>query len=718
MAKTKVRAKPPKPRPVQPSAVRTLAPAAALVAMTLLAYLPAMSAGFIWDDPDYVTNNANLRSPQGLWDIWFVPRSLPQYYPMVHTTFWLEYQAWGLWSPGYHVVNILLHAASAVLLLFLLRKLRLPAAWLAAAVFALHPVHVESVAWVTERKNVLSGLLYLAAMWKYLNWSGLAEGSRFGFQDSETTGTQLFSSPENTATETTGTQLVFSGEKTGGEKTGTQLVFSTLNSHYWWSLAFFVLALLSKTVTCSLPAALLLVLWWKRGRLTRQDVLPLVPFFVLGAAAALTTSYLEKQHVGATGAEFDFSAIDRILIAGRAVWFYLTKLIAPLDLSFIYPQWSIDPGQAWQFAFPLAAMLTVAALFLLRQRIGRGPLVAILFFGGTLLPALGFVNVYPMRYAFVADHFQYLASIGPIILFAAIMHRMINSSRPYLSPLSPPTTNATIRAGERAINRDGSYLFPLLAGALVVVLGGLTFRQARVYHDTLTLWTDAAQKNPNSWMVHTNLGHALVEVKRLKDAQAEYETSLKLAPNLPEPHWNVGIGLSVNGDYDGALRRFDEAIRLDPTFALAYYSRGNVYLARGRLEDAVAQYRKAVELKKDYAEAYFNLGVIAERQQRLDDARRYYSLAVANKLDYADAHYNLGNVLLQARRFDDALVHYSQVIRIQPRRAEAHVNLGATFMELKRYEDARQAYMAALAIDPRLWQARRGMERAMKLRGL
>jgi tetratricopeptide (TPR) repeat protein len=621
---------------------RNLAPSLVLIGLTLIAYLPAFRAGFIWDDPDYVTQNATLRSLDGLRQIWFVPRSLPQWYPMVHTTFWLEYQAWGLWAPGYHAVNVLLHAANAVLLYAILRKLQLPAAWLAAAVFAVHPVHVESVAWVTERKNVLSGMFYLASAWMYLKWSG------FGVQGS--------------------------GETQGNDKKGTQLFF--------FSLGLFVLALWSKTVTCSLPAAILLVVWWKRGRITWADVRPLVPFFVLGAASAMYTGYLERAHVGATGAEFDFSPIDRVLIAGRAVWFYVWKLILPMNLSFIYPRWEIESSKRWLFAFPLAAALLIVALFMLRRRIGRGPLAAVLFFGGTVLPALGFVNVYPMRYSFVADHFQYLASIGVIVLLVGALRRVTGKTTPYMP-------------------------------VILIPLGLMTFAQARVYEDKLKLWTDTAAKNSRSWMVHTNLGDALADAERVDDAFEEYRKALDLAPTLPETHWNVGIGLSRRGDLDGAMREYDEALRLEPKFPQAHFSRGNVYEERGQLDAARAEYERAVALKPDFAQAYYNLGVVAEKQDHLEDAIKAYRAAVANRLEYEAAHFSLANLLFKQGHYDEAAVHYSQVVHIDPRRAEAHVNIGATFLKLGRFNDAAKAFRAALAIDPTLVTAQKGLQAAI-----
>ncbi len=337
-----------------------------LIVATLAAYVPAMQGGFIWDDDDYVTDNAALRSLAGLAAIWLQPGAVPQYYPLTFTSLWLDYQLWGVAPAGYHVVNVLLHGTNAVLVWLVLRRLALPGAWLAAMVFALHPVHVESVAWITERKNVLSGAFYLGALLAYLRFAGLgapaAEAERW--------------------------------------------------RSYALAVALFVCALLSKTVTCTLPAVILLLLWWKRGRVTRAEASATVPLFVVGACLALVTIWMERTHVGAQGAAWLLSPIDRALIAGRAVWFYAATLAWPHPLTFVYPRWEIDAGAWWQYLFPLAAAAVTALLFFARARIGRGPLVAVLCFGVTLAPALGFVDVYPMRYSFVADHYQYLASVA------------------------------------------------------------------------------------------------------------------------------------------------------------------------------------------------------------------------------------------------------------------------------------------------------------------
>src|ERR1039458_2811048 len=268
-----------------------------LVLATLMAYQPAWHGQRLWDDEAHLTQ-PELRSLNGLARIWTDVGATQQYYPLSFTAFWVQHRLWDDSILGYHLVNILLHCLSAMLFLTILRQLEAPGAWLAAALFALHPVHVESVAWMSQLKNTLSGLLYLSSVLAYL-----------GFDRTRKKGL------------------------------------------YALALGLFVLALLSKTATVTLPAALLVVFWWKRGRLSwKQDALPLVPFFVAGLAAGLVTVLLERSLYGARGAEFGFPFIERCLIAGHAIWFHLGKLLWPADLLFIYPRW---PGHRFAGAQPL-----------------------------------------------------------------------------------------------------------------------------------------------------------------------------------------------------------------------------------------------------------------------------------------------------------------------------------------------------------------------------
>jgi hypothetical protein len=351
---------------------------ALLVAGILVAYQPSINGGLLWDDDAHITR-PELQSLGGLYRIWFELGATQQYYPLLHSAFWLEHKLWGDAVVGYHLANILEHSLAVVLVYLILQRLEVPGALLAAGIFGLHPVMVESVAWISEQKNTLSAVFYLSAMLAYLKRG--------------------------------------SGKAVGG---GAPSEFGR-DKYYWLSLFLFVLGLLTKTVTATLPAALLVIFWWQRGTLSwRRDVLPLVPFFALGAVAGIATAWVERRLIGAEGVEFDLSLIDRGLLAGRVILFYLSKLFWPGNLMFIYPHWSIDADQWWLWVFPIATLTVTAVLWAVRKR-WRGPLAGWMFFCGTLFPVLGFLNVYPFRYSYVADHFQYLASLGIIVPVAAAL---------------------------------------------------------------------------------------------------------------------------------------------------------------------------------------------------------------------------------------------------------------------------------------------------------
>jgi len=571
-----------------------------LFALTLLAYAPSIRGGFIWDDDDYVENNANLRSAGGLVDIWTAPRTSAQYYPMVFTTFWVEHQLWGLSAPGYHLVNVLLHATAAVLLWRLLLALEIPAAWLAACLFAIHPVQVESVAWITERKNVLSAVFYFASALCYVAWA-----SRPSVTADRQKGKSLDQTPKPSC------------------------------ALYFVSLTLFVAALLSKTVTCSLPAALLLVLWWKRGRITQRDMISLAPFFVIGLALATMTVWFERSHVLAVGPEWDFSIIDRVLIAGRAVWFYVAKLVRPLRLSFIYPRWVVDTRDPVQWAFPIGVIVALAVLWRMRQRWGRGPLAAALIFVGTLVPALGFFNIYPMRYSFVADHFQYHASAALIVLIVC-----------GLSSIDQRWTTGL--------------------GILVPLLLLTTVLRTMVYQDVETLWRDTVAKNPDSWMVHLNLAKVLAARNNEAEAQHHFEQQVALAPQLAETHWNMGVNFARRNMPDEALLEYDRALERDPRFPQAFFGRGNAFVAKGDLAQAEREYRRAIELKPDYAQAHHELAQVLVRTRQLQPALEHYIRAIEIDPNMAKAHLNLAALLTALGKPEEARQQFDEAVRLDP----------------------------------------------------
>jgi tetratricopeptide (TPR) repeat protein len=600
--------------------------AATLMVMVLLAYAPAYHAGFIWDDPDHILGNQTLRSLHGLWEMWTVPTSLPQWYPLVHTTFWLEYHLWGVSPAGYHIVNILLQAASAVLLWRLLVTLAVPGAWLAAALFAVHPIHVESVAWITERKNTLSALLYFAAAIAYLRPGARNETSRWRW--------------------------------------------------YVASLLLFTAALFSKTVVCSLPAALLIFRWWKSGRITRRDCVPLLPMFVIGAVLAGTTAWLERTHVRAVGPAWTFASSPlgelgaRTLIAGRALWFYASKLVFPWNLAFIYSRWEINVASWRQCLFPLAAVGVIASLWLLRHRIGRGPLAAVLYFAVTLFPALGYFNVYPMRYSFVADHFQHLASIGLTTLAAAGLARLA---------WRYPRVGISI------------------ATSVVLTLMALTFNQCTVYANSETLWRDTLRKTPDSWMVYTNLGRVLASQGRALEAVPYLEAALRLAPGIEDTHENVGVGRVLQGRYAEAETEFRRALGLNPDFVPALTDLAKLeFFDLHNPAEAERYFRKALRQSPDFFPARYAYGQMLEQEGSLADAAGQYRLAVLAFPDDFDAQFNLGSVLLKLHRPGDAIGPLRAATRIQPGNRGAWINLRAAYLMDNQPEAAAQAASEAL----------------------
>jgi tetratricopeptide (TPR) repeat protein len=594
-----------------------------LVFAVIIAYQPAWNGKPIWDDDEHITK-PELRSLDGLARIWIEPGASQQYYPIVHSIFWVEYRLWGDATLGNHLINILLHTGCALLLVKILRRLEVPGGWLAAAIFALHPMEVESVAWISELKNTLSGVCCLGAALVYLNFD----------RDRKRT-------------------------------------------DYAGALGLFILGLMAKTVIATLPAALLVVFWWKRGVLSsKRDVLPLLPFFAVGIASGLFTAWMERKFVGAEGSEFDFSLVERCLIAGRAFWFYLGKLFWPANLVFIYPRWNVSQAVWWQYLFPATALLLLAGCWLLRRR-ARGPLVGLLFFAGTLFPALGFFNVYPFRYSFVADHFQYLAGIGPIVLAA---------------------TGMTIAFG--FLERRKPFLKPVLCGGLLVTLGVLTWQQCGMYANIETLWRTTLDRNSNSFMAHLNLGIVLAQKGSVDEAITQFQKTLEIKPDYAKAHNNLGLALLQKGSVDEAVTRFQKAIEIKPDYAEACYNLGNALIKEGNVDEAIIHYQKALQIKPDYAEASYNLGNALIQKGSVDEAITHYQRAIEIKPDYAEAHNNLGKTLLNRGRVDEAITQFKMVLQIKPDHANACYNLGLALLQKGRADEAITCFQKTLLIKP------------------
>jgi len=651
--------------------------AALIFGLVLACYWPALRGGMLWDDAAHITR-PDLRSWSGLGRIWFEKGATQQYYPVLHTAFWIEHRLWGDATVGYHLVNVILHAASSCLFALILRRLMdgrraqpldsardaglvdgpveglrpdLPSGpgveWPAAAVFAVHPVCVESVAWISEQKNTLSLLFYLLAALAYLDFD-VRRGIR----------------------------------------------------SYGAALAFFLLALGSKTVTATLPAALLLVFWWQRGRLSgKRDIAPLLPWFVLAAVAGLFTAWVERKVIGAQGAPFALSALERLLLAGRVVWFYLGKLVWPAGLTFVYPHWQVVATRLEWWA-GLGGVVAVTAALCLVHRRARGSPARVattghagwLLFNGSLFPVLGFFNIYPFLFSYVADHFQYLASLG-------IIATAVPGSARWLAR-GPPA----MRAGARAA-----------AVLLVAALALLSNRQSRGYRDSGTLYRTTLALNPECWMARVNLAVELAQSPAgVPEALRLYAEALRLNPANAEGHNNYGNLLAtLPGRASEALAHFEEALHLRPDFADAHANYANLLATLpGRTPDALAQYAEALRLAPGTAEVHYSLAnALARIPGRMPEALAEYELALRLKPDFAQAHYNLAVQLSAIPGCEtEARHHYEEALRLRPGDAKAHNDLGVLDARQGRFDEAKAHWEKALQLDPAYDDPRRNLE--------
>jgi len=607
-----------------------------LLGVLLLVYGPALGGGFLWDDHAHVTH-PDLRGLDGLFRIWFELGATQQYYPLLHTAFWIEHRLWGEAVLGYHLINVVWHAGAAVVFGALLQRLRVPGAWLAAWLFALHPVCVESVAWISEQKNTLSLLLYVAA-------------------------------------------------------TGLYLAFDDRRSPrlYLAATGCFVLALLTKTVTATLPAALLVVLWWRRGRIDfRRDALPLAPWFILGIAAGLFTAWVEHTLIGAKGEAFALGPLERVLLAGRVVWFYVGKLLWPHPLIFIYPRWEIDAGAWTSYVYPVAALFVLAGLVVLAVRRGwRAPLAIALLFGGTLVPVLGFFNVYPFLFSYVADHFQYHAALA---VFAGTAAGLVQVAD---------------RLGRPSVLRAG-------AAVLLVAYGVLTWRQARTYRDVFVLYETTLALNPSAWMAHSNLGVAYVETGRADRAIPHHREALRLRPNYAEGENNLGFALSRLGRHHEAVPHLRRAVELRPDYPEARNNLAGALMSSGRVEEGLSEFREMARRYPEKGDTHFNLGLALARSGRLDEALPCFEQAV--RLAPGDARYvlHVGMALGTLRGFDAALPHYRRALELDPGSARVRTTVGRAYLEQGRHEEALVELKAAVGLDPAFAEAHQGLAAAL-----
>jgi protein O-mannosyl-transferase len=608
---------------------------ALLFLATLFSHWQALGGGFIWDDDAHVTRSA-LRSLQGIWDIWFKLGATQQYYPIVHSAFWLEQAFWGDNAFFYHLINIILHTVVSIILVKILLELKLPGAWIAGFIFALHPVHVESVAWITEQKNTISALFYLLAALFYIKYDDKND-----------------------------------------------------HNSYIIATVFFVLALLSKTVTATLPAALLVLFWWKRGSLSlKKDVYPLIPWFILGIFGGIFTAWVEKVYIGAQGSDYQsavqLTPFTRFLLSGHSIIFYLSKLLWPINLIFIYPHWKISVSDIFDYTYIFLVIIILIILIGYVSNFGRSksttltraPLAGFLFFCGTLFPVLGFANVYPFMFSYVADHFQYLASLGIIIPIASFL--TINLKR---------------------LSIDNQELGSTIAGVFLALLGFLSWNQCAIYKDAETLYRVTIDRNPLCWMAHNNLGAILLGQGKVSEATAQFEQALVIRPDYPDARSNMCSVMIRAGKMQEALINGQEAVRLRPTSPENLNNLGITLFSLGRVNEAINAYQQALKLRPNFVEVLNNLGNALMQVNQNEDALKCYQAAIQYQPSFSDAYANLGLLLINHGNAPQGIAFYQQAIKLQPTLPRYHQLLGLGYAAINDYINSIQEFQQVLKYD-------------------
>jgi tetratricopeptide (TPR) repeat protein len=636
-----------------------------LCAATLLAYLPSIDGGFLTDDDYLLTKNALVKAPDGLYQIWCTTEDI-DYWPITNSTFAVEWRLWAMNPAGYHAFNLILHILEALLVWIILRNLSVRGAFLAAIIFALHPVNVESVAWIASRKNLMAMLFFLLSiLWyfKFLKLKQIAPVYESAFVARWDTGRQI------------------------AHRRSFTLHPSPFRTWYWTSLSAFVLAMLSKGSVAILPVLLLAITWWlhrcdgagaihsgQRGLFSarwRRNALLTAPFFALAAVLAAVNIWFQTHGSGQVYREA--SPMHRVLDAGCVIWFYLYKAFVPIDLATVYPQWQTETGNILWW-LPLAGALGVT-IVLWRYRGGwAGPfLLAWGFFCTALVPVMGFTDVGYMQYALVADRYQHIAIIAVIALAASgftIWRRTAGAA----------------------------WQWAAAAGA-AAALAFLTWQQSQIYRDPVALYRFTLEKNPDCWMAYDNLGIQLADAGQWNEAIAQYEQALRLKSDDSATHNNMGLALLNTGRRTEAIKHLRYALRLRPEYPEAWNNLGNALAQSGESDEAIKSYQKALELNPRYVKAYYNLGAALAQRGRTQEAIDRFREALRINPDIAEIHNHLGALLMETGQFETAIEHYRHALRVKGDFTDARYNLGNAYLAVGQYPQAAEQYEYVLRLN-------------------
>lgn len=605
-----------------------------LALLVAVAYFPALSAGFIWDDRAFV-HVAPVQELNGIWRIWFSPSELKgegHYWPLTYTTFWLERRIWGsFWAPGYHAFNMLLHFVNATLVWHLLRRLgALPVwwAWAVAALFAVHPVHVEAVAWVIGRKDLLAAVFYFCTVLAWLRTLDGAAAARWRW--------------------------------------------------HLLALLLYAAGLLCKSIGMTLPIALLAIRWWQHGRLTLDDCWRAAPFLLVAVGVGVADMRYYEEFI-----DVDYTFLERVQIAAHSLWFYVGKLLWPAELMPIYPHWRVDVAAILPWIYALAAFAVAAALWLLRDRIGRGAMAGAAFFALTLSPTLGLVPFGYMQFAFVANRYQYLADVGALAVIVG-----------------------AVAAAAAAFGKTARWAAVGLGVGLLTVLSALTWQHAGIYRDEIGFFQRVLAGNPRARDANFNLGSALFQAGKREEGLAATLVSLELRPTSMKAQYGAGTMLHQLGRSEEALAHLRKALAINANNSIVQHFTGEVLVALNRNDEAEVHFRRTLDVEPRHWAAHVNLAKLLASGNRAEAAVGHLREALTIAPGRLDTALFLASLEFNLERYDAALEQYRRVADALPDNAAAWSGMGAALYHLGRPVEALRHVDRALELNPQLQDAR------------
>ncbi len=565
---------------------------AIIALLTTSIYLSSLNNGFIWDDDVHIYKASYIKNATGLTEIWF-KNATPQYYPLTATSFWLGDKLWGLNPKGYHILSLIVHILNALLLYLLLKRLFYPIAFSAALIFAIHPIGVESVAWASELKNLLSLFFFLASFLIYLK----------------------FLSAKNL-------------------------------KYYILTIITFIAAIFSKYISVSFALIPLFYGFWLKGRIDRRDIKLSIPFIFIGVLAGLNAVFTEIYNVGARGAEWALPYLDKMILIGKTTLFYIYKIIYPKDFIFIYPKWQLDTLSILDWLPILFILLSVSLLFLYRKRVNRSITALYFFYLISIFPASGFFNVFPMKYSYVADHFSYLSTPWIIVLILVILCsiykyiiktlRLESYNYPKIALIILLTFVAVVlslKSNKLTENyKDEITLYKSIIAknpGSWMANANLAILYSKEDKDILALkhYRDAITAKDDIASIYYNLGNLYYKIRDYDSAINSYMAALTLDAEYAESYANLANIYRAKGEFYKAMEYYKKSLLFKPS-SVVYYNLGHTYYDLKKYREAIEHYKKTLLVEPDYPKVNINIALSYYALADYFQTKEYYNKAI------------------------------------------------------------------------------------------